>query len=60
MKRLWLWNKRSNNLALYTETKGLPTLLILDDEYEGINPFTAYPISSLLYDYYGWEIVGEA
>ena len=60
MKRLWLWNKRQNFLALYTETEGLPDILILDDEYKGLNPFTTYPISFLLYDYYGWEIIGKA
>jgi hypothetical protein len=53
-----MWHRPSNLLALAEIDGGLPLLLILDDDFDGLNPFYSYPLSSL--KYYGWEIVGEA
>jgi hypothetical protein len=51
-----LWHEKSNFLAISDESIGLPLLTILDDEYEGINPFYAYPLEFL--KYYSWIVIG--
>lgn len=54
-----LWHAPSNYMATCEIRKGgaLPLLLILDDEFTGINPFYTYPLSFL--SGYGWEVIGE-
>jgi hypothetical protein len=52
-----LWHEPSNMLAVADMRTGLPLLTVLDDEYEGINPYYSYPLSFL--DWYGWRVLGE-
>lgn len=58
MKATWLWNEKSNVMALVDPWHGgLPLLSICDDEYRGVNPFLTYPLPFL--GYYGWVVIGE-
>lgn len=53
-----LWHEKSNFLAVVEiRNGGLPLLLVLDDEYEGINPFYSQPISFL--KLYSWVDLGD-
>ena len=54
-----LWHEPSNMMATVPKNgSSLALLSICDDEYDGINPFYAYPIS-MLTEYYGWHMLGE-
>lgn len=59
MKILVLWHEPSNYLATTEIRKdgGLPLLAVCDEEFNGINPFYAYPLGWL--KGYGWHVIGE-
>lgn len=53
-----LWHEPSNFIAVVDEWfGGLPKLHVVDDEFEGINPFYSYPLELL--KPYGWIEIGE-
>lgn len=52
------WHMPSNYVAwIDFSLGGLPLISILDDEYEGINPFFGQPLGFL--DKLGWRYLGE-
>jgi hypothetical protein len=54
-----LWHEKVNYLAIADLSRGgLPLMTILDDEYEGINPFYSLPISDLI-TLCDWIPIGE-
>lgn len=55
-----LWHEPSNLMATVEIDRhsSLALLSVIDDEYEGMNPFYAYPISYLI-SYYKWVKIGE-
>ena len=56
-----LWHEQSNYLAIATinpDIMGLPLVFVLDEEYDGMNPFLAYPLS-ILKSNIGWIEIGN-
>lgn len=54
-----LWHEPSNHLAVCEIRKdgGLPLMFIVDNDFNGINPFYAYPLNFL--KPFGWHEIGE-